>query len=157
MTSTTSDSDMIIDGQHHVLSVGSEKEKLQLRPNSKSDLSLEQLITLYRSGQLPPQSQMFLKIVMEEMPNLHLRKAAGYGRKTDTWANFRGSERLGVPTWKAVLIRIQDKMSRVENLALDPANDLIGEGLEKEAQDAAAYFVIEQCLLREQSDGNAPE
>jgi hypothetical protein len=119
--------------------------------SSPTDLTLEQLVTLYRSGKLNPQSQMYLQIVMEEMPNLHLRKAAGYGQKKDTWANFRGSRRIGVPTLKAVWIRLQDKVSRAENLLFDPNNDQIGEGLERELPDLAAYAVIDLCILREET------
>ena len=101
---------------------------------------------------LPPQSLSYLSLLMLEMVELHLKKAAGYsGLETqDTWRNFRGSERIGVPTWLGVLNRKGDKVSRYENLARDASNDLLGnESLRTTLRDDSAYGLITICLLDE--------
>lgn len=146
--STTSGSDTTTEQRDPAPSASQPDSELSLL-TSQTSLSLEQLVTLYRSGRLNAQSQMYLQIVMEEMPNLHLRKAAGYGQKKDTWHNFRGSKRIGVPTLKAIWIRLQDKVSRAENLLRDASNDLIGEGLDRELPDLASYAIIAECVRRE--------
>lgn len=102
---------------------------------------------------LPPQSQSYLRLLMLEMVTLHLNKAAGYSglKTTDTWRNFRRAERLGVPAWKAVLVRKGDKVSRYENLALDLRNDqLQNESLRDTLIDDAAYALIAVDLIDEQ-------
>lgn len=101
---------------------------------------------------LPPQSLSYLRLLMVEMVELHLKKAAGYSglETTDTWKNFRKAEELGIPTWKAVLARKQDKVSRYTNLARDLRNDqLQDESLRDTLRDDSAYGLIAICLLDE--------
>jgi hypothetical protein len=102
---------------------------------------------------LPPQSLSYLRLLMVEMTDLHLRKAAGYsGLKTqDTWTNFRKAERLGATPLLGVLIRKGDKEARYANLYADAQNNQLGpdESLRRELIDDAAYGLISVCLLDE--------
>lgn len=97
----------------------------------------------------------YLKLLMVEMVELHIRKAAGYSgiQTTDTWKNFRRSERLGIPSWLGVLIRKGDKESRYANIAADAENNQLGpeEGLRRELIDDSAYGLIAVCLLDEEA------
>jgi hypothetical protein len=106
---------------------------------------------------LPPQSLSYLRILMVEMVDLHIRKAAGYsGLDTnDTWTNFRRAERLGIPAWQGVLVRKLDKTSRVENMVRDRRNNQLGpsEGLRQELIDDASYDLICISILDESTPG----
>jgi hypothetical protein len=82
---------------------------------------------------------------------LHVQKVRGYGRAADAWANFRRAENMGMAPVHGIVLRLGDKMSRMENLVRDASNDLIGEGLDKEAEDVAGYANILRCLLLEQA------
>jgi hypothetical protein len=99
-------------------------------------------------------SQMYLDL-LEEAADLHRRKSAGYvgAENPDPWANFRRSEKLGVPAWRGALIRASDKWERIINLANNPENDQVGESLEDTLFDLAAYALIIVCLRR--GDGPA--
>jgi hypothetical protein len=104
---------------------------------------------------LPSQSLSYLSLLMLEMVELHIKKAAGYsGLETpDTWRNFRTAEEVGVPAWRGVLIRKLDKVSRVKNLARDESNDQLGnESLRTTLRDDSAYDLIAICLLDEAAD-----
>ena len=98
---------------------------------------------------LAPQTRDYFEILLVEMPALHLKKAAGYGQKTDTWANFREAADLGVSPAKGVLVRMGDKWSRIKNLTRDPANEQLGEPLERELIDLASYAIIDVAIMRE--------
>jgi len=106
---------------------------------------------------LPPQSLSYLRILMVEMVELHIQKAAGYsGLDTkDTWKNFRSAERLGKTALDSVLIRKGDKEARYANLYRDSQNDLINDkddDLRRTLIDDAAYGLISVCLLDEAND-----
>lgn len=90
--------------------------------------------------------------LLEEMADLHKRKSAGYSgaENPDPWANFRGSEKLGIKPSVGALIRLQDKVARIQALVRNPANDQVGESIEDTLMDAAAYCLITICLLREE-------
>lgn len=93
-------------------------------------------------------SQMYLDLTEAEK-DLHKRKSAGYtGDNPDPWANFRDSERLGVPAWKGAMIRLTDKFNRAINLANNPDNDQVGESFEDTMTDLSAYAKIVICLRR---------
>jgi len=102
---------------------------------------------------LPPQSLSYLNLLMVEMVDLHVRKAAGYsGLDTkDTWKNFRNAERLGKTPLEGVLIRKGDKESRYAQLFKDSENNMLGpdESLRRELIDDSAYGLIAVCLIDE--------
>jgi len=106
---------------------------------------------------LPPQSLSYLNLLMVEMVDLHVRKAAGYsGLDTqDTWKNFRNAERLGKTPLEGVLIRKGDKESRYAQLFRDSQNNMLGpdESLRRELIDDSAYGLIAVCLIDEGTPG----
>ena len=94
-------------------------------------------------------SERFMQIV-EEMKDIHIRKNAGYGGKDDPWKNFRGAERLGSTALIGCLMRLEDKIARIESLIQCPQNDQVGESILDSLKDAANYCVIACCLYEEE-------
>jgi hypothetical protein len=89
----------------------------------------------------------YLKL-LEEMRDLHLRKAADYGTDTDPLANLRTSVEFGVEPWRAAVIRFGDKVSRLKTYCVK--GTLACEGVEDTLMDAAAYALLALVLFREQ-------
>ena len=87
------------------------------------------------------------------MADLHQRKSAGYSGadNPDPWANFRRAERIGVPASTGALVRLLDKVSRVETLVASPQSEQVGESIEDTLIDLAAYSLIVVCLRREEA------
>lgn len=52
---------------------------------------------------------------LELMADTHERKSHDYGSGADPLANCRASEAFGVPAWVGVLIRANDKVTRVKS------------------------------------------
>lgn len=89
----------------------------------------------------------FLKII-QEMKELHIRKAADYGRVNDPFANVRASADFGVPAWLGVAIRMNDKLHRIKSLVQN--GSLKNESVEDSFLDLAAYSIIALVLYREE-------
>lgn len=81
--------------------------------------------------------------LLEEIGELHSRKSYDYTPEGDPLANFKRSEKLGVPAWKSCLIRMGDKQGRIEQLAngKDPQNESLRDSL----IDNAVYSLL--CIL----------
>lgn len=81
--------------------------------------------------------------LLEEIGELHSRKSYDYTPEGDPLANFKRSEKLGVPAWKSCLIRMGDKQGRIEQLAngKDPQNESLRDSL----IDNAVYSLL--CVL----------
>lgn len=95
----------------------------------------------------------YLKL-LDEMRELHIRKAADYGvRGGDPLQNCRGSERFGVPAWIGTMIRAMDKVQRIE--AFIKNGSLKNESVEDSLQDLAAYAGIALVLYREHKAAKA--
>jgi hypothetical protein len=90
------------------------------------------------------------KQLLDDAWDLHVRKNAGYaGDDPDPFANFRMSEKLGIPAWQGSLVRLGDKFIRVNNLTKNPNLDQVNESLVDTLSDLAAYALITICLLEE--------
>lgn len=85
--------------------------------------------------------------LLDEMAELHRKKAADYGRGDDIFANVRASEELGIPAWKGVMVRMMDKVHRIKSYCHN--GKLENEGVEDTLKDLAAYSLIALVLLRE--------
>ena len=91
--------------------------------------------------------------LLEEMADLHARKNANYADPEDPLSNLRRCRALGVSPLVGVLVRLQDKWSRIENLARG-VPDLVGESLEDTLLDNAVYSLLAIILMREErNDG----
>lgn len=94
--------------------------------------------------------------LLEQAADLHSRKNANYAEEGDPLSNLRGCARLNVPPFIGVLVRLQDKWSRIEQLAKGK-RDQVGESLEDTLMDNAIYSLLAIVLLREaQGDPLAP-
>jgi hypothetical protein len=88
----------------------------------------------------------FEKIV-DDILVLHRLKQADYGRKEDPFANVRASEDYGVSGVIGALIRMNDKMRRLQSWA--KGSTLKNEGVEDSLMDLAVYSIIALVLYRE--------
>jgi len=88
----------------------------------------------------------YLKL-LDEMRELHVRKAADYGRGEDPLANCRGSREFGVPPWIGTMIRAMDKVHRIKSFVAN--GSLKNESVEDSLKDLAAYALIALVLYRE--------
>ncbi len=88
---------------------------------------------------------------LRHLGDLHDRKNAGYAGSVDgdPYANFRLSERFGVPGYVGVAVRLSDKLMRLFSLLRNPDNDRVGEGLLDLADDVAVYAGIFKGLYEE--------
>lgn len=86
--------------------------------------------------------------ILDEMRELHCRKAADYGTGKDPLANCRASAELGIPAHKGVILRMGDKWQRIKTWML--TGKLSNEGIEDTLKDIAAYALIALTLLREE-------
>lgn len=68
-------------------------------------------------------------------------KNRDYAGNGEPFANFRGSEALGVSLPRGILIRISDKMARISNLLSRPPA-VANESLIDTCIDASNYFLI---------------
>lgn len=85
--------------------------------------------------------------ILDEMRELHIRKAADYGRGADPFANVRASAEFGIPAWVGVMVRAGDKLHRIKSLIVN--GSLKNESVEDSLKDLAAYSLIALVLLRE--------
>jgi len=93
-----------------------------------------------------PNSARFHQI-LKELGELHDKKQQDYGRGDDPLSNVRASEEWGIPAWVGAMIRLNDKVRRLQSLALK--GSLVNESAEDSLQDIACYAII-ALVLREQ-------
>src|SRR2546430_824570 len=89
----------------------------------------------------------FFKIA-DELCMLHYNKSLDYGTDGDTYQNFRGAEKCGIPSWKGSFIRLMDKVQRIQKFAKD--GKLKNEGIIDSFNDLAVYAIICRILYEEQ-------
>lgn len=87
--------------------------------------------------------------ILDQMRELHVKKAADYGRGADPLANCRASAEFGVPAWVGVMIRANDKVHRIKSFIAN--GSLKNESVEDSLMDLAAYALIALTLYREES------
>lgn len=92
--------------------------------------------------------------VLEELGALHDLKQRDYGRASDPFHNMRGSTEFGVRSWVGALLRGNDKMKRLQTLAV--TGGLSNESAEDSFRDLAVYAIIGLVLFEEES-GLLPE
>lgn len=89
---------------------------------------------------------------LEQVRALHDRKRKDYGSTTEPFANvIEGANFAGLPHWVAALIRANDKMGRLSNVA--QGRDLHNDSVEDAFLDLATYALIGLCLYR-RANGN---
>lgn len=85
--------------------------------------------------------------VLDELRELHAKKARDYGTDEDNYANVRAGTVWGVPAWVSAMIRLNDKVLRLQSLAR--TGHLENEGAIDSFNDIAIYSVIARELYEE--------
>lgn len=86
--------------------------------------------------------------VLNELGDLHDLKQRDYGRGDDPFANVRASKEWGLPAWAGAMIRVDDKVRRLQNLIKN--GQLSCESAVDSFKDIAVYAVIALCLYEEE-------
>jgi hypothetical protein len=85
--------------------------------------------------------------ILAEMVALNEKKQSDYGTDADPLANIRAVERFGIPAWMGAVLRIGDKMRRLETFAVK--GSLVNESVEDTLIDIANYAAQALRLWRE--------
>jgi hypothetical protein len=85
--------------------------------------------------------------LLKETGELHDRKQLDYGAGDDPFANVRASTEWGVPAWVGALIRLNDKVRRLQSFARKGA--LANESAEDSMRDIAVYAIIALVLYEQ--------
>lgn len=90
--------------------------------------------------------------LLGNMGLLHAVKQQDYGRTQDPFANVRASEEWGMAPWIGAMVRLNDKVRRLQMFA--QRGDLANESAEDSMLDIAVYALIALLLYRDdQVDG----
>lgn len=81
------------------------------------------------------------------LARLHRDKTADYGSEGDDYYNFRKSAALGIPPWVGAIVRLQDKISRLERFI--QRGYLQNETVKDSLEDLAGYAIIALTLYNE--------
>lgn len=103
------------------------------------------------SVQRHPSSERF-HAILQEWGDLHDRKQRDYGLDTDPFHNVRASEEWGIEGWVGALLRLSDKVRRLQKVA--KGGTLQFEGVVDSLDDIGVYAGIARVLY-EQARANA--
>lgn len=98
-----------------------------------------------------PHTERFLQI-MDELKALHAAKSKDYGSGKDPLANLTASAEFGVPPWIGVMIRLNDKVTRLKSFA--EKGSLANESVEDSLRDISVYSALCLVLYEEESKKN---
>jgi hypothetical protein len=93
-----------------------------------------------------PNSARFHEL-LEQIGKLHDRKQADYGKGDDPFANVRASSEWGMPAWVGAMVRLTDKVKRLQKFAV--SGRLANELPEESFEDIAVYALIAKVLYEE--------
>lgn len=88
--------------------------------------------------------------LLNEIAELHSRKNHDYSKDGDPLSNLRACEAIGIPAYKGVLVRLQDKWSRLVELSKKEAK-VKEESVEDTLKDMAVYALLAICLRRQRN------
>lgn len=91
--------------------------------------------------------------LLQRIADLHDKKQTDYGKATDPFANVRASKNWGVKPWVGALVRLNDKVSRLQSFA--QKGSLANESAEDSMMDIAVYALIALILYKEESYGES--
>lgn len=97
-----------------------------------------------------PTSQAFFDLC-DRLKEMHRLKSGDYGcpSGTDPLANIRNGARfVGIPEWKAAMVRLSDKVTRLATF--NATGSLTFEGVEDNLFDLASYALLSLLLYREE-------
>jgi len=96
---------------------------------------------------IKPGHPMFYEL-LEKIGDLHARKNSNYAEDSDPLSNLKACSRLNIPPFMGIMIRLQDKWSRLEQLSKGKP-DLVGESIEDTLMDNAVYSLLAIIMLNE--------
>jgi hypothetical protein len=88
-------------------------------------------------------SKRFHSILLE-LGNLHDKKQCDYGTEKDPFHNIRASHEWGVEPWVGAMIRLTDKVRRLQSLSRSGL--LANESASDSFRDIAVYAIIALIL-----------
>ena len=89
--------------------------------------------------------------LLDQLRAMHLAKSADYGTADDIFANFHGSTAMGIPPWQGAVLRLTDKVFRIQSFIKN--GTLKNEPLMDSFLDLASYALIAAVLFEEAKDG----
>jgi hypothetical protein len=88
--------------------------------------------------------------ILEQMKDLHSRKNHDYAGNSDPLKNLRACTRLEMEPFLGVMVRLQDKWSRLEEFVKSGKLMVKGESVKDTLMDNAVYSVLAIILYEEQ-------
>ncbi len=119
----------------------------------------EEALTLYESKQTTPKNNTAGETkyghprfyeMLEAMADLHSQKNHDYAGTSDPLKNLRACERLELKPFIGVIVRLQDKWSRLEEFVKSGKLMVKGESVIDTLLDNAVYSVLAIILYEEQ-------
>jgi len=87
--------------------------------------------------------------ILDNMQKVYEAKDNDYSATGLPMGNLRKCEDAGIDAWRGCLVRIGDKMSRLENFLKEKEYLVISEKAEDTVVDLANYAILMSCLLEE--------
>lgn len=90
--------------------------------------------------------------MLEAMADLHSRKNHDYAGNSDPLKNLKASLRMGVSPFQGVMIRLQDKWSRLEQFVTSGELMVKNESVVDTLMDNAVYSILAIILYQEEQE-----
>ncbi len=87
--------------------------------------------------------------ILDNMQAVYEAKDNDYSATGLPMGNLRKCEDAGIDSWRGCLVRIGDKMSRLENFLKEKAFIVISEKADDTVIDLANYAILMSCLIEE--------
>ena len=87
--------------------------------------------------------------ILDNMQSVYEAKDNDYSATGLPMGNLRKCEEAGIDAWRGCLVRIGDKMSRLENFLKEKEYLVISEKAEDTVIDLANYAILMSCLIQE--------
>ena len=87
--------------------------------------------------------------ILDNMQSVYEAKDNDYSASGLPMGNLRKCEDAGIDAWRGCLVRIGDKMSRLENFLKEKEYLVISEKAEDTVIDLANYAILMSCLIEE--------
>ena len=92
--------------------------------------------------------------LLKQMADLHSRKSHDYAGTSDPLKNLRACERLNLDPFLGVLVRLQDKWSRLEEFVKSGQLMVKNESVIDTLMDNAVYSLLAIILYQEQQNNS---
>ena len=113
--------------------------------------------TMHDSGKQKKWGHPDFYRLLDQMADLHSRKNHDYAGTKDPLKNLRACERLSLKPFLGVLVRLQDKWSRLEEFVNSGQLMVKNESVVDTLMDNAVYSLLAIILYQEQLKGTQPQ